>query len=308
MTLFTRTARLWANSPLRVKGLMVVLLPVVAFLLSILLISQLEKQKADAEEWVKHTQDVRVEILNTYIVLVSAESSVRDYALTGHEEALQPYERAGVSIDVVLDRIRDLVRDNSEQMERLVRLKDLIHQRLEGLKALRGHYDSPQARGQEAPQQLLRQGQASMNGALLELTKLYTTEDRLLKDRTKKSKDFQTILYAGIVGSVVVGLLGGIVAAWLFTRGIARRVQHAELSAHRLEQGLPLDAVPVANDELGRLASAAPKNRRDPSQASRGAEAGSRERAGADLGVGARRRTHSISGWLRGPQDRQTSG
>ena len=95
-----------------------------------------------------------------------------------------------------------------------------------------------------------------MNGALLELTKLYTTEDRLLKDRTKKSKDFQTILYVAIVGSVVVGLLGGIVAVWLFTRGIARRVQYAEVSAHRLEQGLPLDAVPVTNDELGRLASA----------------------------------------------------
>ena len=107
MTLLKRIARLWANFPLHVKGLVVVLLPVVALLLCILLISQIEKQKDTAEEWVKHTQDLRAEILNTYIVLVSAESSVRDYALNGHEQALQPYERAKAKVNPFND-IRDV--------------------------------------------------------------------------------------------------------------------------------------------------------------------------------------------------------
>src|SRR5579863_5702698 len=159
MAFFASTTRRWANLPLQVKGLVVVLLPAAALLLSIILISQLEKQKDSVNEWEKHAQDLRAELLNTYIVLVSAESSVRDYALAGHEQALQPYERAVVSIDVVLDRIRDLVKDNSEQVDRLARLKNLIHQRFDGLKTMRGYYDSSEARGHEAPQQLLRQGE-----------------------------------------------------------------------------------------------------------------------------------------------------
>jgi signal transduction histidine kinase/CHASE3 domain sensor protein/ActR/RegA family two-component response regulator len=256
MTLFTKTIRRWASFSLRTKGIAIVLLPVAALLLSIVLIDQAEKKKVESEGWVKHTQDVRIEILNTYIVLISAESSVRDYALTGHETALQAYDRAGASIDVVLDRIKELVQDNPEQVQRLARLKDLAHRRVEGLKVLRGYYDSPQSRGKEAPQELVRQGKAAMDQALLELTRLFTTENRLLKERTKKSQETETILDVVIIGCVIVGLLGGILAVWIFTRGIGRRVQQAEEIAHRLEQGLPVVGSSSANDEIGRLASA----------------------------------------------------
>jgi PAS domain S-box-containing protein len=256
MTLFRRTARAWTNLSLRVKGLVVVSVPVVALLLSAILIFQVEKKKDEIGEWIKHTQDVHLEVLNIYIAMISAESAIRDYALTGHEAALQPYDIAGPSIEVVLDRIKDLEQDSPEQRHRLARLKELAHQRLDLLKSLRGYYDSPQTRGKEAPQELLRQGKTSMDEELGELAKFLTAETRLSKEHTKSNEALQRVLYDVIGACVVVGLLGGILAVWLFMRGIVRRVQEAESGAHRLEQGLPPAGLSSGNDELGRLASA----------------------------------------------------
>src|SRR4029077_4671351 len=88
---------------------------------------------------------------------------------------------------------------------------------------------------------------------------LFVTETRLSKERTDRNKALQAILYDVIDASVLVGLLGGILAVWLFTRGIVHRVQEAESGAHRLEQGLPLAGLSRSNDELGRLASALEK-------------------------------------------------
>src|SRR5260370_20240619 len=174
MAISRKTAQAWGNFPLRIRGLMFVAVPVAALLLSLILIGQLERQKDAAQEQAKRTQDVRAEVLNTYVVMISVESAVRDYALTGHEEGLQAQDNASTSIDVILDRIKDLVHDNPEQMQRWGRLKELVHRRLDGLKALRAYYDSPQNRGKEAPHEPPRQGKASKQGTFLELTRLYT--------------------------------------------------------------------------------------------------------------------------------------
>ena len=128
---------IWANRSLRVKGLAVVLLPVLALIISVALLNQLDRQKTEAQEWVNRTQELRAQLQNMFIVLISAESEVRNFGLNGREEGILPFAMSEASIDAVFAKVRDLVKGNANEEARLGRLKDLVHQRLGGLKELR---------------------------------------------------------------------------------------------------------------------------------------------------------------------------
>ena len=62
-----------------------------------------------------------------------------------------------------------------------------------------------------------------------------------------------TIDAVTIVG-LALGVLAGLIGIALFTSGISRRVAAAAANADRLGEGQPLEPVPGAGDELGRLA------------------------------------------------------
>jgi hypothetical protein len=56
------------------------------------------------------------------------------------------------------------------------------------------------------------------------------------------------------IAGLVLGLLAGLAGVALFTSGIARRVDVNAENARRLGEGLPLEPVLLATDEIGRLA------------------------------------------------------
>jgi signal transduction histidine kinase/ActR/RegA family two-component response regulator len=56
------------------------------------------------------------------------------------------------------------------------------------------------------------------------------------------------------IAGLVVGLLGGVAGVALFTSGIASRVGRSAENARRLGEGLPLEPIIYAGDEIGRLA------------------------------------------------------
>jgi PAS domain S-box-containing protein len=78
-------------------------------------------------------------------------------------------------------------------------------------------------------------------------------EDRLLRGR-RDAVDRANHLTALAVGvTLPVGLLIGLGAMLLFTTGISRRVAGLAANASRLKREEPLQPVPPANDEIGRL-------------------------------------------------------
>src|SRR5260370_40820139 len=91
--------RIWANLPLRVKGLIVVSLPVAAILLSIAFMQRLVTAKTEAQAAVKNNLEVRLQLQTLYIVLISAESEIRNLGLNGHEEEQQAFGMVGQSIN-----------------------------------------------------------------------------------------------------------------------------------------------------------------------------------------------------------------
>jgi len=78
----------WLDLPLRVKGLVVLAIPLVALLLSSLSFYLMGQQEDAAERWVIHTAEVKGQIHQTHSMLVEAEARLRGYFLTGQRVLL----------------------------------------------------------------------------------------------------------------------------------------------------------------------------------------------------------------------------
>jgi len=254
----TKSARTWANLPLRLKGLIVVSLPVAALLISVVLVNTMERRKDLGEARIRQALEFRAQLQNVYIVLIEAESAVRGYALTGHENGLQALGVVGSSMDAVFDKVRDLVKDDAAQNARLSDLRQLAHQRLSGLEELRDYYDAHKIDQEPPPPDLVAKAKISPE-VLLAVSALGAAEGRVVLDRAKSDESSQARFRIAIGGCIVLGLFGGFLAVLLFTNNVVRRVRQLESGASQLESGLPPAVTPHGNDELDRLAKAMQK-------------------------------------------------
>jgi signal transduction histidine kinase/FixJ family two-component response regulator/CHASE3 domain sensor protein len=250
-----KAIRGWANLSLRTKGLMIASLPVCALMLATTLAGRFLWEKNQAERRLAQTLEIRAQLQNMIISLISAESQVRNYALTGREEGLVQFGVVGTSLDALFRKVEDLIHDRPAQREQLAQFQQHVRQRLDGLRDLRAYYESHPALSQPAPAEIVNRAKVSP-GLIVELTNLFTNEGPLLQEEMKNSAARQAWLLSAIVASVVTGLLGGVLAALLFAKATARRIQKLEKSASDMEQGTSPGMVLSGNDELGRLAAA----------------------------------------------------
>jgi signal transduction histidine kinase/ActR/RegA family two-component response regulator len=239
------------------KGLLVLSLPIASFLVSAALIFELEREKTDTDQLRQHAVDVRAQLQNMFIVLISAESEVRNYGLNGQEDGLYAFGLTSAAIDPLFIRIKDLIPDNAEQRAHLVRTQELVHSRLEGLKELREFYHSGGHAG-PAPADLRSRAKISPD-VLLAVNEFATGASKLIQDKIKNDSTRQAHLWSGIIASSVLGWVGGLLALFLTSRSTTRRMQGLETNASRMAEGLPAEGFLPATDELGRLSCAIEK-------------------------------------------------
>jgi signal transduction histidine kinase/ActR/RegA family two-component response regulator/CHASE3 domain sensor protein len=255
VSLFKGPAKFWANRSLRIKGLVAISLPVACILASGLLFFQLDRDKDQAQELARSSLEVRAQLLNIYAVLSSAESAMRNYALTGKEDAGQLPAVVASAIDTALDKVGAQILNSPDQPELFAQFRQKVRARVEGIRQLREFYGAHRA-DQAAPPSSLVESARILPDITLAVTAFYLAENRLFQERLSADGVRQAKFRAGLLGSLLLGIFGGICAMILFTRGIVRRVRQLELRAAHLEDGVPRDAMLTGNDELCLLAAA----------------------------------------------------
>src|SRR5450432_1885849 len=88
----------------------------------------------DSQQWVRHTDEVRIELVRLQGTLVDAETGQRGYLATGDPQFLQPYTEALVAWPNSFERIRALTVDNPQQERKLAQIHALIERKLSDLK------------------------------------------------------------------------------------------------------------------------------------------------------------------------------
>lgn len=214
----------WCVLPIRVRGTLIIALPVTCLLMALSAFAWLKASLVEDEIWVQHTQGVRLETKRLLNALIDAETGVRGYGLTQRNEFLMPYENAQMVIPETLERLERLVQDNPQQTERIQSIRVLVAENLtifqqkltlkRGLELSDGRADIvvPAA----ALYDWLQAGKETMNSARSEIDRFAQTEEELLIARRQHQDFYRQITWIVLCLFGTVGILGAVLAVHLF--------------------------------------------------------------------------------------------
>jgi signal transduction histidine kinase len=243
--------RLWADLAIARKALFVVAIPVLPLILTAALYFQSSIAFEAAREATTRAWQNRVAQAQLSSLVVETESAVRGYLLSGNRTLLDYGQLARTTMMTRLDDLEAYTRDPN-QRERLPRLRELVQMRLDALDALLRSYDTSGLN----PAEMLRhvdRGAAAMKDLRAHIDAMAELNAQILEARATRGQRLQEqsrrIVGVGAAG----GVLGGVIAALLFTTGITRRLGLATKNMTRLSAREPLLPVAASRDEIGVL-------------------------------------------------------
>ncbi len=242
----------WNDLPLRTKGLAVIAIPMMPLLVSAALLTINARRGYAAQTLVVHTLEVKQHLATVLGVVVDAETGARGFLVTRSPEALKMFQDATGQLQAHYDRLLALVADNGVQLQHARQLIDAGRGR--SLSAIVDHATQP---GLEAPlvADLLARSRATTADLSREIAAMQAIEDRLLSERSGAVRRAQQWLTAVTIGGAAFGVIGGLLAVFVFTTGIARRVEWLQTQAGCLARGEALSSPDTAADEVGQLAT-----------------------------------------------------
>ncbi|MEW9526856.1 PAS domain S-box protein [Agrobacterium radiobacter] len=253
--LFAPLSKRFLDQPLARKGLIVIAVPLICFLIALASVFLADRESRRAENYVRVTLAIQSDILELHALLAEAASGVRGFLLTGNEAFLAPFNKASAELPSVFASMRPLIRDNAQRV-RLDEMEPLVNQKLRGLSALR---DASGRSGQPDPggiRKTMVDNKALLDTLRTKIDEMRAREDFLLAVRTDEADVIRDRSQWITLFGAVFGLLGGISASVLMSNGIVRRVGTLQKAAQNLAAGQELRSFPAARDELGELAAA----------------------------------------------------
>ncbi len=248
-----RLKRWWLDQPVRIKGMMVLAVPLIALVgvtSSSLALQYNERQTRAAGIASTALTNAGNQLLTDAL---NAETGVRGYAAAGETLFLQPYAAAVTHVPgdlAALSAAATAERDSAPEravaatatkvMAELERLRSEIATGISS-RALR-----PQLADDKNTMDMLRR----------QITNLTSGPAASLVPRRAVINHMENEIDVLNVVGLALGILAGSVGGALFTSGISRRVAEAATNAGRLGAGQDLEPVHAAGDEFGQLAGA----------------------------------------------------
>lgn len=111
---------------------------IAVFLLAIIIFFAFRSMNSvnEALKWEKHTQAVLLQLDETLILMINAETAARGFMVSQDETVLEPYNQTQQNIKSDLEKLRNLTSDSKSQAERILQLENIIQERLSFLDKL----------------------------------------------------------------------------------------------------------------------------------------------------------------------------
>ncbi|NIA00919.1 ATP-binding protein [Massilia sp. CCM 8734] len=241
----------WSNRSLRVKGLVLIAVPLVILLGALASGYLMGAESRRAQQGVQRTLQIQHDIQEVHTLLAEAATGVRGYLLTGRANFLERYRIAETELPRTLRRLRGQIRD-PQQRALLDQVAALAARKSEGLSEL-------VALGNTTPPATLVPILVSNKVVLDELRAhidaMLAREDVLRRESERFADQVYTRTMVATGVASAAGVLGALLVVLLFSTGIGRRVRDLADNAERLARGAPLAPIAPATDELGQLAA-----------------------------------------------------
>lgn len=242
-------AQAWQDLPLGFKGVFVIALPLAVLLASLASLYIRELESTMLQNKLKYALQNQRDIQTVHSQLLEASTGVRDYLLTGDRHFLNIFYEAERILPEIIDTLEDRLESN-QQKHRLSVIIPLVAKNLTDLKALSNH-DS-----EIASDKLITQFKSQVDtlDKLRNEIEALNAEEALLveQDQQEIFLQRQQSISATLIATIA-GIIGSLVAVWIFSRTIVKRVRLLRDSAGHLARAEALDLPSSSRDELGQL-------------------------------------------------------
>jgi signal transduction histidine kinase len=234
------------------KGLLVLALPLVYQALFIGLLLKRQSDLSEAQDWAMHTKDVMETTEYAFRLLLSTQSNLRGYLLTGKESFPDEMDRDERLLDQAFSKLEVLVKDNPAQKTRFARIltdaearRDYQHQIM----------DMMRTGGRERAQEEIRQlkGRDLMEALRVAIENFRGAEERLDAERLAELKRSTSVQNWLLVGGLIVNVGIGALAAMMFSREISGRIAVVTANTRRIASGESLPPLVSGSDEVREL-------------------------------------------------------
>jgi PAS domain S-box-containing protein len=245
----------WDDLRIRYKGIIIVAIPLVSLCLVILSDHYMERRTSEAASLLEHALDVRLVGRRLSVFAMDAETAVRGYVATGVPEFLDPWYDASEKAREEVDLLRQSLRGDAGQLRRVDKVEALLASHRKILGEMVEQVEEGKL-GVERLQELMRSNKATMDLLRAELDQVAAIEVQRTDVYRAELAQLREYSHALTWFCLLVGLVGGGGAIYLFAEGVARRVIRLERNALLLGEGHPLIHGLNGADELGSLARA----------------------------------------------------
>lgn len=242
-------AQTWQDLPLGIKGIFVIALPLLVLLASLGSLYLREQESTQLENKLRVALQNQRDIQEVHTLLIEASTGVRDYLLTGDKHFLDIFFQVENKLPVILTEL-EIQLDNDAQRKRLAKINPLVQQNLHDLRIL-SQYESD-----IASDDLIAKFKSQVNT----LDKLRYAIERLnAEEAILVAKDQQDVVnqrQRHVIITLIAataGIIGSLMAMWIFSRTIVKRVRLLRDSAAHLAKAEKLDLPSSSRDELGQL-------------------------------------------------------
>lgn len=239
----------WQDLPLGFKGMFVIALPLTVLLASLASLYIRELESTKLENQLKHALQNQRDIQTVHSQLLEASTGVRDYLLTGDKHFLNIFYQAEQMLPGIIATLEDRL-ESKQQRQRLSVIAPLVEKNLIDLKALSSHEAAV------ASDDLIAQFKSQVDtlDRLRKEIEALNAEEALLveQDQRKIFLQRQQNITVTLIATMA-GIIGSLMAVWIFSRTIVKRVRLLRDSAGHLARAEALDLPSSSRDELGQL-------------------------------------------------------
>lgn len=241
----------WQDLPLSLKGIFVIALPLAVLLTSLASLYSRELESTMLENKLKHALQNQRDIQTIHTQLMEASTGVRDYLLTGDKHFLKIFYEAEKMLPTIIGTLDERL-ESEQQKKRLADISPLVAKNLAELKQL-SNYEMSIASDELTA---LFKSQVDTLDRLRTQIETLNAEEALLvaEDQQKIFLQRQQNISATLLAAIT-GIIGSLMAVWIFSKTIVKRVRLLRDSAGHLARVEALELPSKSKDELGQLSN-----------------------------------------------------
>jgi len=225
------------------------MIPLTALLAAMVVFFQFSRQTAAAERTVERTFEMRSTVRRLMTGMINAETGIRGYLLTRRDNFLEPYRTAVKELPEIRDDLRRSIDVDSEaaRMARVDALTSTVLAAMDRSRRLVAAGNPGEALAE------IERDKTFTDALRSELDAMTADAQRLIATRSAAARQAERRTSAAIFAGGALGLIGGLVAIFLFTTRIAARVRHLEHDAREVAAGRLITHAVQGDDEIAVL-------------------------------------------------------